>query len=449
MVLACGTATNSENQASSHQIRPNSSSNESSGTHGLGNDRPAPAPLATSGPLLAWSQRLLAAPLGELDIRASNIQAAWTQISQSELIRSVLYSAEGLDVAGDFHFTGAGRTVKDLFDALTSAFPSFIWRQDEATGVLWIHPRTANYRELLNQKIEVKADHLGMPMFDGILLPMVQNPALGLVLGARATTGFLNTFNFPVTVGEGAFAVRDIINQICAANPTKSFYLQKTGTTTVITPFNLVDASTETWPIGAVVLWEQLAGRAVGDEAEFRNGMLEYLADPEPGRRRMARWILEARVWHAGIDQWIKDAARDPRSAWLALAASDVLVRGPDTTQVEALELMRSQATGDLLQRGDAVLAVSVAFELARLSDSTSALQALADRRFGEAEIAALQRNLPFLASLVRRSPRLSSLATKDDKMMNVLSFLNLKRFAVENNRLRFEADPAQMEGTE
>src|SRR5262249_37333476 len=130
------------------------------------------------------------------------------------------------------------------------------WVQDERTRVAWFHPAGLAYDRILEARVQVVRDHLGLPMQSGILEP----------LGAKRTTGitvkqwgsvFQNTFNFAVDVPAGVHTVRDILNLCCVANPTKTFSVRVGDGGVFATAVNLVPDKMDSVPVGVLDFWDK------------------------------------------------------------------------------------------------------------------------------------------------------------------------------------------------
>jgi hypothetical protein len=329
-----------------------------------------------------------------------SLQDAWKQVSERFMARSVLVLVEGAYQERPFRFSSSRCKTSDVFDALIRTYPEMQWSIDPQTKVVWFHPLPRPYVTLLNRRLHIEQDQLGLPMQTGLLEPLADDSQLGLDVKRWGDAG-RNTFDYPVDVRAGDWTVRDVLNTACAANPTKSFYVQLNDERAYVTAVNLVSDALDAPPPGAIAWWRvHVDPRSA--MAPTKEAVISALSDSRPAIRSAGRAYLEAIVWQISVEDWIREAQGRERS-WLAVASLFVLSRAEGTTVRAAVEELQS-AEGDLSRDAPPDLAILSALLLAKQTGDAAPVKRIAARRFTKTELDGV---LVEAYALARRSPTL------------------------------------------
>jgi len=171
-----------------------------------------------------WDQQLPNLRIQRLSLKANTIEEAWMGLSSKHLLRSVLVVTPNIvNPAREFVIDVTGTTVRDVFEIFTSTYPELTMHQDETYGVTWFHPKDFAYSSILDERIEVPKDQMGLLMNFCILDPITN--ALHIPLGSPRGGGAWNTFNNPVDIPAGTYTVRDILNLCAVEACSKSFQI--------------------------------------------------------------------------------------------------------------------------------------------------------------------------------------------------------------------------------
>ncbi len=171
-----------------------------------------------------WDQQLPNLKIPRLSLKAESVEKAWMGLSSNHLLRSVLAVTPNIVTpARGIVLDVTDTTVRDIFEAFVRTYPELTMHQDETYGVTWFHPKDFDYSSILDERIEIPKEQVGLPMSDCILGTITT--ALHIPLMPIGGTGAWNTFNYTVDVPAGNYTIRDILN-ICAVEAcSKSFFV--------------------------------------------------------------------------------------------------------------------------------------------------------------------------------------------------------------------------------
>ena len=345
-----------------------------------------------------WDHNLPKLALRDVSIQASSLNEAWQIISTEHLARSVLVAPDPALEARPFVYESAICTVKDVYDAVAATY-SLDWIQDEQTGVAWFHPETAAHTRILTTKVHVDRDQFGLPMQSGILEPLEDSSAAGINV-QRWDTLFQNTFNYALDVPAGVYAIRDLLNVCCLANPSKTFFVQPTDDLVFVTAVNLAADQVSSVPAGALAWWDVRVGQERGNRAPTQEQVMTALAASDPEVRHAARGYLEAIVWSVAADEWVLSDNSATKLLWTCIGITSVLVRSAEATHRASIETMERLATPDFLAQCEPGLAVMTALDLARLTKDERAWEIVARRNFKANELAGIASDACRVAAL-------------------------------------------------
>jgi hypothetical protein len=271
---------------------------------------------------------------------------------------------------GAFEFAKDVCTVRDLIGAMLGTYGGYTLTQDPATGVLWIHPASVPYESILAGLIEVPQGLVQVPMLQGVLRKLQEQPHSGVFVVGRGFIPLLESAGaYPVTLRPGVFTLRDIINACCQPSPSRAFGIQIFGTAAAIGPCDILDSTRR--PVarpGSLRFWRLGMGKA--SEAEpSREELLQALASADPHERWVARSFIEAERSHVPLGKMIMGAPRGRQAIWASLAELSMLnLMMPSHLMVGAKRIQREMSLGTAadLDRATAVLA---AMEMARVGD--------------------------------------------------------------------------------
>jgi hypothetical protein len=374
-----------------------------------------------------WDQELTKLGLHNVRIHASSLTEVWKSASTQYLVRSVLAASNRALEGLPFDYESATCTVKDLNDAVAATYGLQLVR-DEHTSVAWFHPIELAYDRILATKVHVERDHLGLPMQSGILEPLADSSAAGITV-KRWSNLFQNTFDYAVDVPAGVYSIRDLLNLCCVANPTKTFFVQVRDGPAFVTSVNLVSDEARAVPVGALRLWDINIGQGRGQGAPTQEQVMTALADQESQVRHAARGYLEAIIWSAPVDEWLRSDTPTAKLLWTCIGVTSVLVRSEEATHRVSIETMERLATGDFLAECEPGLAVMTALDLARLTKDARALEVVTKRNFGTNELAGITSDACRVAALsgyVRKALQTKSAHTLVDALRPLAAMVRL-----------------------
>lgn len=358
--------------------------------------------------------------LENVRLEADSLAEAWGEIGQRLLLRTVLFSpAKDAWSRAPFSFTAQRCRGSELLDALVRTYPNMTWTQDAAYGVIWIHPRDMPYERILETKVEVGSDQLGVPMLDGVLESLARVPG-GSLDTEWYNEGFRNTYNHPVDLLSGTYAIRDVLNICCTSGPTITLCVQAgmvrrdllgrkldataaAGEYTLLQAVNLVyieyNRNAPRPTPGALAIWRVGIG-PVDDTGPAAETICQKLADPNPAVRASARDYYRAELYRYPLRKAASGLRDNQTEAWVWLTKSEVLIRMEGLPFDDAVARLRVLATDQALLTWPSDLAVLVGMELARLGHDTHYLDVVARREFKPGELAGVRSRIHALARL-------------------------------------------------
>jgi hypothetical protein len=174
-----------------------------------------------------WDQELLGIQFTNVSIKAPNLPRAWQEIATKYLVRCNLYMDRNMDA--DFHafrFVKSAASGGELLQEFVSVYPAYTYTQDPQSGIIWLHRKEIKYSEILDQKVKIECACPQARAFTDIIEPTCS------ILAPRLTYSPVSfaspsrySFDYGVDLNAGIFSVKEILNQCCAANPTKAFFI--------------------------------------------------------------------------------------------------------------------------------------------------------------------------------------------------------------------------------
>jgi hypothetical protein len=320
-----------------------------------------------------------------------------------------------------------------LIEALLASFPNYTFTQDEETRVIWIHPRSTNYSDILSEKYRIERPAWQVPMFAGVYEPMRNSLALSWMLTVTNSPpdawlgGTTHEFaqSYCVDLPAGTFPARQIFNYCCVANPARTFFVTlNTNGSRHIEADSLYYRNPMIPPRpAAVAFWKAEIGQPKGD-TPILDEVGAALSDPNPRIRWAARGYLQAAPLNYRTADLITNA-EDPRQAvWagLGLKTIDVMGRG-DFIYLTPKAPIMAAITNDLVL-GDPGLTLLISMEMARESNDPGLMESAARHKFTAAEVQAIK---PDFCRITRESKQVR------DKLLSMK--INLPGFSLDELR--------------
>ncbi len=298
-----------------------------------------------------WDAALPALELRQVDLTAPSLEKAWQQLSTVYLVRSILAVEPPARTVAPFHFRCDRCRVRDIFAALVRAYPDFTWTADQATGLLWIHPKARPMSEILDERLRLVRPACAVPLQTGVLLPLAHLPGERISM-ARAGTAMTNTLDVATDLPAGDYRLRNLLAAACKAHPTKTFYLRSAGGRDEVTAVHL-GTDLKQPPAGALLWWRLHFGAPSG-AMPSRGELAARLASTSADHRAAAREYLEAVAWQTDLDALVQGApqakhAAAVRAVWVAVGVASVVARGPQATHRASEGRLKALLGGDSL----------------------------------------------------------------------------------------------------
>ena len=181
-----------------------------------------------------WDEALLDMELHDVHIEENFLLSSFDAIMNKYLLRANLYLAH--DDRVQFGFDSEKATGKELLEALVGTYAAYTYTQDRETGVIWVHPKSIKYEDILNQKVAITHPAMQVPAYWGILEPLCNllSPEVTRYIrvnGAHSydSSGRENmpsSFCYWVDLQAGVYPARQILNLCCVANPSAVFEIR-------------------------------------------------------------------------------------------------------------------------------------------------------------------------------------------------------------------------------
>lgn len=333
---------------------------------------------------VSWDKELPGMVCRKVDISAGSLPRAWQEISSTLLLRSVLVAAHDFSTEGSFSLKKDQCTGGEIFNALVSAYPKFVWEQDRESGVVWIFPKKMTLEAILSQKVRVPLRSGGLRMQQDILDNLALNPLfeVGVEAGSKFSYG---TFYRPVNLEKGDYSIRRILNCCCADNPSWGFIITLTSGGACpyyIMPVNLnMEKTTEMAP-GVQLWWKLRVKKQIKDRSPSLSEIGDALSDPRPEVRRAAQSYIHA--FNFPYDEKLmKLAQNNINGLWTIVSILNVFSIGNNDEYPPVIKKMHEiiEANPDILSRGDCGLVLLCALELMRLGNDDGVFQIVRTRQ--------------------------------------------------------------------
>ena len=358
-----------------------------------------------------WDESLLNVEFRNVNIDVSSLEKAWEEIAVKQFLRCNIYCDKraGAD-EGKFVLHRDALTGKEMLDALLAAFPNYTFTQDPETRVIWLHPKSTNYSDILSEKFKIERPVWQVQMNALIYTPMWNS--LGLSWMLEVTNSFPDSRmistahelaqSYCVDLPSGTFPARQIFNYCCVANPARTFFvtLNTNGGRSIVADSLYYGNPMIPPRPAAVAFWKAEIGQPKGDGPKL-DEVRAALSEPNPRIRWAARGYLQAAPLNYQTADLI-NKAEDPRQAiWagLGLKTIDVMGRG-DFIYLTPKAPIMAAITNDLVL-GDPGLALLVSMEMARESKNPAIMETAARHKFTAGEVQAIK---PDLCRIARES---------------------------------------------
>ena len=356
-----------------------------------------------------WDDGLLRMDLGAVHIKidpayekfSPSVIVAWQHITKVCLLRANIYVNPAALIetrTNHFTFTREKATGKDLLEGFLVAFPAYIYTQDPVTGVIWLHPRSIKYGDIMIEMVEIQRPQLQVPMYSGVLQPLLSllNPGKKVVIDPTGggyfqgnVLGLLMKFNLPVDLPAGVYSARDVINFCCLSSPTLAFSAHDTDGKARI---GMLVPSRLDYPnplaserATAVKFWETEVANST-NRPPSSDAIATALSDASPRKRWAAREYCRATdTLSHGIDSEDPIIVVWQRLAWKSI---DFIGAGDSAFLKEGEEFVgkRPAILEDLLRK-DPGLALVASMELARETKDPDVLDIFLGHRFTAKEV--------------------------------------------------------------
>jgi len=327
-----------------------------------------------------WDKNLPDMKTGEVDITGETMQEVWMNFSTKVMAHSVLFVHADFSGDGSFHFQRKEATVREFLDALVLRYPTYAWEQDAMSGVIWIHPRDVAVKDLLSAKLKVTQNYSGLRMQEDILERLASNPFSGLIV-TKGGTGLNNTFDYPVSLSAGDYCVRDIINQCCAADPSKGFRILEYDKrrAPLVTAANFADCGAKD-SAGARTWWRREVGAATSSGASPTLEEIGVaLANPDPLKRENGRKYLSITACDTMVEDLVASTTNSTNGLWINLGAIAIYARGAGTTLTAAIKKLQTILDSGSTLDGDLTFLADL--ELLRLTKDQKWLKVMQETK--------------------------------------------------------------------
>jgi hypothetical protein len=369
-----------------------------------------------------WDTEILDVKLQNVHIEAESMESAWIQIGTQCLLRANFWADLPTDVSPKkFVFDKPETTGRDLITACIGAYPNYTFTQDSDTGVLWIHPKTLKYSEILSKKAVVSCAEHQVQVFSSIYIPL--NDALSPFIQREPSSLIADSsLFFAIDLSPGAHSAKQLINECCDANPVIAFKIAPFLNRRSLKAISFGFASRVAPPRSlAVDYWKKNIG-------DFTN---KYPSASEIGssmaafnfkKRQAARSYYEATQANYRPEDIVSKSGNPENTVWAALGIKSIAARAFGDAPFLKANAAPGFAT-NLTQISDPRLALITLLELAREHQDTARLEMIVHRHeFTTPEIESI-------APDVYRVIRMSAIAR--EKMLELK--LNIPEFSPDS----------------
>jgi hypothetical protein len=359
--------------------------------------------IAANGFADQWDEDLLTAKIQNVNIQANSIEDACLKIGTKYLLRINFYKSVTGSNSASFSIEREQANGKELIDALLAIYPSYTYTQDPQTSIIWIHPKTIPYNEILNQKINVAHSMNQVLMTSSVYSPLID--LLYPTISVRPniiTLGSGNSMSYYVDLESGVHSVRQILNLCCVQNPAAAFEVEP-GRVESSHCLIGIDYSYYPNPMSpprplAVKYFEIEVGKPTNDIPSTAE-VSTALSDPSPRKRFAARnYYAMTQMNYSWVDLIAKSDGLE-KKIWTALGITTAFL-GNGSLPFAAIS---SGLTNDFVKIKDPQLALVLSLELARNKQDLPYLDSIVSQhKFTEPEIASIK---PDVYRLAHESP--------------------------------------------
>jgi len=360
--------------------------------------------IAANGFSDQWDEDLLTTKIQNVHIQANSIEDAWLKIGTTYLLRANLYyEAVSGSNAASFSIDREQVNGKELIDALLVAYPAYTYTQDPQTAVIWIHPKSILYNDLLSQKINVAHSMNQVLMTSSVYSPLIDllYPTIS-VRPTIVTLGSGDSMSYYVDLQSGVHSVRQILNLCCVQNPAAAFEVEP-GRVETSHYLIGIDYSYYPNPLSpprplAVKYYEIEVGKPTNDIPSAVE-VSAALSDPSPKKRFAARnYYAMTQMNYSWVDLIAKSDGPE-KKVWTALGITSAFLGDGSIPFAD----ISSDLTNNFVKIKDPGLALVLSMELARNNQDVPYLDTIiSQHKFTESEIASIK---PDVYRLAHESP--------------------------------------------
>ncbi len=345
-----------------------------------------------------WDAGLLQLELRGIRVKADSLGQAWQGISSQTGARTVFFSTrETFSSKRAFDFERKKSSLAELLNAFTNTYPDLTYSLDKKTKIIWIHPASIQYEDILSAVVKVEKSAEAVPMLSGVFQGVGSFRSLGLVRGGRSNILISNTFDCPINVPAGVYPVRDIINVCCLASPQLTFFISTerggicSATPLTVVPFSYEQKMENPTP-GSIYFWQtDVNGSSQGVPSATE--LIEALASTNTLIRLAARnyvWMNQSLI---PLDSLAQTAPRR-EAVWVSLASLSFVDRVEQDGPIAGASIMELEKRLKEVWPGDPGLKALAAVELASLARNTNFLSDMAGKSLSERDLAGVRYDL-------------------------------------------------------
>jgi len=346
-----------------------------------------------------WDKDLLSIHIDHVAIKSHSIEEAWQQLTRKYLIRINLYADQPKYQEKVFIFNKNNVTAQEILDALLREYPDFAYTQNPDTGIIWLHPRKVAYGELLNQRVRIRQDAIGVVMYPDVYLPLRKLLGSDLVDSHSGTIDRSPPYSwfYDMDLAAGTYSAREILDLCCSADPSKTFLILQQGQsgTHTIHLIHLGYASPIAPPRGgAVRFWELGIGKSTNAIPTYRQ-IREAMASRDPAKRLTASLYFEACDDNYSTKNLLEKPDGSDEAIWSALGVQYAIWRESATNFFSIMIGATPRIAEDLKNIKDPCLALLVSLQLVREGKDTSYVdQIVSQHSFTEDEINSIKTEM-------------------------------------------------------
>ncbi len=348
-----------------------------------------------------WDMALPKLQLQNVNLAASGITEAWQKIGEELGIRTVLYVdwKSPLEKV-PFALETSKCSGHELLRAFAVTYRYGI-TQDARTGVIWLHPASLVYDEILTNKVRVARDLIQAPFATAIFYPLCRLKALGIVNGTFG--GMQNTLDSPVDLRAGIYPTRDVLNLLCCGSPNQTFHILVVHNALMVSAVSVMPSKPggPRFTPGAKLYWQTEVNPLV-KEFPSQIELLGGLANSSTVIRGAARHYFDMTQPLANFERVLTEPVPAAQAVWTAVGVLAVMTRADVPAWPSAAACLRKLLSDTNALSDQPALRALGATELARVEKDASFLEQASKRPLSPSELTAVEpdliRNLSYSA---------------------------------------------------